>query len=65
MLEAFSDGWGGWRIVDVLGKPVLELPDWLVHDLLTLRYIASAMREQRRKKQSEAADKTVAAKKWS
>jgi hypothetical protein len=49
MLEAFTDGMGAWNVMDVLGKPLMELPDALVSDLLTWRYlvgIVKAMKEE-------------------
>jgi hypothetical protein len=48
MLEAFSDGFGGWRVIDVLGSPIVELPDWLVQDLLTLKWLAGILRGKKR-----------------
>jgi hypothetical protein len=50
LLEAFADGYGAWRIQDVLGKPLIELDDALVEDLLTLRHLAEIARGQTDKK---------------
>lgn len=51
LLEAFSDSFGGWRIFDLFGKPVIELPEKLVTDLLILRRLVGQMRRQREKEQ--------------
>lgn len=48
ILEAFTDGMGAWQVMDVLGKPLMELSDALVSDLMTWRYlvgIVKAMKE--------------------
>jgi hypothetical protein len=44
MLEAFTDGMGAWQVMDVLGKPLMELPDALVSDLMQWRYLVSIIR---------------------
>jgi hypothetical protein len=31
---------GGWQFIDVLGKPLIELDEPLVDDLMTLRWLA-------------------------
>lgn len=47
LLEAFSDSMGNWRVMDVFGRPIVELPDALVADLLQLRHVAEVIRNQK------------------
>jgi len=49
MLEAFADDFGGWRLMDVLGKPVVELDDALISDLLMWKYLAAIIRRPKKK----------------
>jgi hypothetical protein len=56
LLDAFSDGMGAWRFLDVLGAPLVDLPEALVADLMTLRRFygiadrrANAQRKERGK----------------
>jgi hypothetical protein len=44
MLEAFTDGMGAWQVMDVLGKPLMELPDALVSDLMTWRFLVGIVK---------------------
>lgn len=44
MLESFSDGMGAWQVMDVLGKPLMQLPDGLVNDLMTWRYLVGIVK---------------------
>ena len=37
---------GGWKILNVLGKPLVALEDWLVEDLTTLRWLGSITQRQ-------------------
>ena len=46
MLESLSDSMGAWRFMDVLGKPAMKLPDGLLQDLLTWRWLAGVVRKQ-------------------
>ena len=48
MLESFTDGFGGWKFMDVLGKPLAALPDWLIQDLSTWRWVAGIVKTQNR-----------------
>ena len=47
MLEAFTDGMGAWQVMDVLGKPLMELPDALVSDLMQWRYLVGIVRSMK------------------
>jgi hypothetical protein len=47
MLESFTDGMGAWRFEDILGKPLLKLPDWLVSDLMTWRYLTGIIKSMK------------------
>ena len=49
MLETFADDMGSWKFMDVLGKPVMKLPDALVADLLTWRYLGNTIRGMSKK----------------
>lgn len=49
VLEGFADGMGAWRVQDVLGRPVMDLPWTLVEDLLTWRDLASRVRRMNEK----------------
>ena len=53
LLEAFSDELGGWRIMDVLGMPIVELSDALVTDLLMWRYLAGIVRRANAEKKKD------------
>lgn len=53
MLEAFTDGMGAWNVMDVLGKPLMELPDALVSDLLTWRYLVGIVKSAKDKTKEE------------
>lgn len=53
LLEAFADGFGGWKVMDTLGKPLVDLPEILVDDLLTLRYLAGISEAIRSKEKRE------------
>jgi hypothetical protein len=46
-LEAFADGYGGWKVVDVLGKSIVELDEQLVEDLMAWRWLADIVRRQK------------------
>ncbi len=46
LLESFTDSMGGWKIVDVLGKPLVALEDWLVEDLTLLRWLGGITQRQ-------------------
>jgi hypothetical protein len=48
-LEANADGWGAWRYLDTLGKPLIELPETLRHDLLVWKRLKSAIDKQHAK----------------
>ncbi len=37
---------GGWKILDVLGKPLILLEDWLVEDLTLLRWLGGITQRQ-------------------
>lgn len=56
MLEAFSDDFGGWRMMDVLGRPVVELPDALVVDLLTWKFLAGIIHRVQDAKKKDKTD---------
>jgi hypothetical protein len=58
MLEALADGFGGWRVVDVLGQPWLDLPVELTEDLLTWRWLAGIAERVRagRKEEHDGAE---------
>jgi len=43
-LEAHADEFGSWNFIDVLGKPLVELPDKLVQDLELWKYIVGIIR---------------------
>lgn len=43
---------GGWRVLDVLGKSVANLPETLVDDLLTWRHLVGIGKEQKRKREA-------------
>lgn len=47
LLETFKDAWGGWNVMDVLGQPIVDLPDALKDDLLTWSWLAGKVRKQR------------------
>ena len=47
MLEAFTDGMGAWNVMDVLGKPLMQLPDALVSDLMTWRYLVGIVKSMK------------------
>ena len=49
MLEAHKDSWGSWRVIDVLGKPVVDLPEDLHEDLLTWRWLSDIARRMKEK----------------
>ena len=49
-LETFKDGFGGWDILGVLGKPVIDLPETLVNDLITWRFLSDKVQEEISKK---------------
>jgi len=49
LLESFSDGYGAWKVLDVLGKPLMDLDEALVHDLMTWRWIGNIVRRQNSK----------------
>ena len=49
MLEAHKDSLGSWRVIDVLGKPVVELSEELHEDLLTWRWLAETSRRMKDK----------------
>ena len=54
MLEGFTDGAGGWNFLQVFGRPVMELDDALIDDLLVWRNMYSiARREQEKMKREE------------
>lgn len=46
MLESMADGMGAWRFMDVLGEPLMKLPESLTQDLLTWRWLAGIVRHQ-------------------
>lgn len=46
MLESMADGDGAWKVLDTFGKPLSDMPDDLVADILQLRRIATIMRSQ-------------------
>lgn len=52
-LEALSDGWGGWKIIDVLGKPWVELDEATAEDILTCKRIAGIVDYQNKHTDSE------------
>ena len=52
LLEAYADGMGGWRIMDVIGKPLSELPEPLVEDLMTWRWLVGIAQRLNSKKGS-------------
>jgi hypothetical protein len=58
-LEAFTDGFGGWKVVDVLGKPWLELDEDLADDLLTCKRIAGIVEYQNKNAEGEPEEKAV------
>lgn len=39
LLESFRDGTGTWNIQQVLGKPVMEIEEELIQDLLKWRWL--------------------------
>lgn len=47
LVEVFKDAWGSWSVMDVLGAPIVELPDALKEDLLTWSWLARCMRKQK------------------
>ncbi|HSV86952.1 MAG TPA: hypothetical protein VLH85_10280 [Levilinea sp.] len=49
-LEANADGWGAWRFMDTFGKPLIELPDFLRHDLLVWKRLKNAVERQHSKR---------------
>lgn len=53
MLEAFTDGMGAWQVMDVLGKPLMKLPDALVSDLMTWRYLVGIIRAMKEDNKGE------------
>jgi hypothetical protein len=57
LLEALADGFGAWRVADVLGAPWLDLPVELTEDLLTWRWLAG-IAERVRAKQNRSDDGT-------
>ena len=56
LLEAFADGYGGYRIRDVLGKPLVELDERLVQDLMTWRWMGGIIERQKMKKLEKKQD---------
>lgn len=55
LLEGFADGMGGWDFMQVMGKPVMEIDDALINDLLVWRNMrAIAQKEHERIKREEA-----------
>jgi hypothetical protein len=53
LLESFADGYGGWKPMDVIGKPLAELPETLVHDLMAWRWLADIVRRQKAPKEDD------------
>lgn len=53
LLEAFADGYGGWKVLDVTGKALVDLDEKLVQDLMTWRWLADIIRRQKAPKDNE------------
>ena len=53
LLEAFADGYGAWRLIDVIGKPLLELDERLIQDLMTWRWLVDIIRKQKAPKEDD------------
>lgn len=51
-LEALADGWGGWKIVDVLGCSWVDLDEAMAEDILTCKRIAGIVNYQNKSKDS-------------
>ena len=47
LLESFTDGYGAWQVLDVLGKPIIKLEETLVQDLMTWRWLGDIARKQK------------------
>ena len=47
MLETFSDGMGAWDFMNVLGMPAMKLPDALLTDLMTWKYIVGIIKRMK------------------
>ncbi len=47
LLESFKKEDGSWAVMDVIGKPVMELGDSLVKDLLTWRFLKGIIDNQK------------------
>jgi hypothetical protein len=53
MLDGFADGMGGWDFLQVFGKPVMELDDALIDDLLVYRNMHAIARREHEKQKRE------------
>lgn len=61
LLEAFADGWGAWKVADVLGVPLVDVDERLAEDLMTLRWlkgIAERIKSKDDKKNAEETETT-------
>jgi hypothetical protein len=52
-LEAFTDGYGAWKVIDVLGVPLVDLPEMMVEDLMTLRWLKDIADTQKRNREKD------------
>jgi hypothetical protein len=56
LLEAFTDGWGAWKIQDVLGLPLVEVDERLADDLMKLRWLKGIAERIKSKKDDQSKD---------
>jgi hypothetical protein len=56
LLESFQDGMGSWNPVGVLGKPIVELDEKLVSDLMTWRWLYDIAKRSKEKMDRETKD---------